>query len=291
MWTHCVQCCYWFSWIFLRLSVFNSLFFFIELYLSHRHSQTFSTSWDTLCSGFCKHHHHHAKYNMLCLFLFYSVYTFRTQKKTTTTNKRISIELSCWISHWQKKRKLPKTFPRCNNCHVQYSATIYVFLSIILFSRAMSFLSFLCDQLFNYFVSLYDFPSSQFCFCLMKSLHLHENDITLHYQWHTLVALKKKKNINNNHKQSNKLWFKPFQSGYLMNLCVCVFFNTKFFIGTTVDLLSFKDWKIAKTRLLHTIVFCSVCVCMYVYGLVDCMQKALTRRQFYFHFYMQKMSK
>lgn len=123
------------------------------------------------------------------------------KKKNKHTNKRISIELSCWISHWQKW-KLPKTFPRCNNCHVQYPATMSVLFSYYFFlSRLFSLLArtlfILCIQFQSFFFLIFVvmvFPFHKFA-CLIKSLHLHENDITLQYQWQTLVALKK--NINN----------------------------------------------------------------------------------------------
>lgn len=202
LWTHCVRCCYWFLVDFFCCGYLCRSIFFLHwaIYLSHSHSHTFSMSCErysvsiviiipnTTC-------------NVCFFFIRFTVkiHTFRKPKKQQQMN---GFPLSRPVEHHSltKTWKLPKTFPRCNNCHVQYpflpSLWLLSFsLSIVLICRVIS--RSLALSLSQSFVTSYSiilfyircmiFPLHNAA-CLTKSLHLHENDITLHYQWHTLVA-------------------------------------------------------------------------------------------------------
>lgn len=160
---------------FFSVAVIYAVQFFFHwaIYLSHSHSHTFSMSCERYSASIVI-----IIPNTTCNVCFFfirftvKIHTFRKPKKQQQMN---GFPLSRPVEHHSltKTWKLPKTFPRCNNCHVQYpflpclwllSFSLLIVLICRVISRSLArSLSVLCNQLFNYFVlySLYDFPSSQ----------------------------------------------------------------------------------------------------------------------------------
>lgn len=172
-----------------------SIFFFLMSF-RHKHFISFRFSMDFYSFFF-----------LLCLFHFayVSVASFESQ-------------LYLVVQLQQEKKKVPKTFPRCNICHVLYpvnwrfsplSQNRFAFFShsfwIGMFARFR-----LLSLLLFFFLSL-----SPCCAwrALWKSLHLHENNIISQCHSHTYTCcVVQTTNAQPAQIHPINVWFKSFLS-------------------------------------------------------------------------------